>query len=624
MSSEGDGKPRSEGPGAAITQGEAASRSKSGWKAGRKPDWGRITSVEGIPALSLDAISSVAYGPQAILVVLATAGAGALAKIEPITLVIVVLLVILVFSYRQVIEAYPDGGGCYAVSKANLGPRASHLAAASLVVDYVLTVAVSIAAGVAALVSAFPSLNHERLVLALAILGLLTALNLRGVATSARTFLVPTLVFIVGIYVVIVAGLSRSHPATGSGIHTFSAPKAAATVGLLLLLKAFAAGSSALTGVEAIANDVPAFREPKARRAMRTEVLLGCILGSMLLGLALLTVRFHIGPSANQTVLSQITRASVGRGAVYYVVDLATTVILGLAANTSFGGLPVLASLLARDSLLPHVFGLRAERPVYRYGVVALAVLAALLLVAVNADTEALIPLYAIGVFTGFTLSQTGLVRHWRRARPGRWWAKAALNGTGAAMTAVATVIFLATKFTSGAWVVVVAIPAMLVLFSRIARYYADVGQELGLNQVPRKPHAEKSLVVVAVSGMSRMTEFALGTALSLGDEVVAVSVQFDDDRAAALQEAWDRWGPGVRLDVLRSPSRSIVTPMVAYLGAPEIQAHHQVLVLIPEVEPRKWRHQLLQNQRDVILANVLRRRSYVNVARVPFRLTQD
>ena len=493
---------------------------------------GQITSVEGIPALSLDAISSVAYGPQAMLVVLATAGAGALAKIEPLTLVIVVLLVILVLSYRQVIEAYPDGGGCYAVSKANLGARASHLAAASLVVDYVLTVAVSIAAGVASLVSAFPSLAPDSLGLALGILGLLTALNLRGIATSARAFLLPTAVFVVGVYVVIVAGLTRSHPAAGSGVHPYTIPKAAAAVGVLLLLKAFAAGSSALTGVEAIANDVPAFREPRARRAMRTEVLLGSILGTMLLGLAVLTVRFHIGPSSNQTVLSQVTGASLGRGTIYYVVDLATTVILSLAANTSFGGMPVLASLLARDSIVPHVFALRGHLPVYRYGIVTLAVLAALLLIAVNADTNSLIPLYAIGVFTGFTLSQTGLVRHWDRERPRRWGAKAALNGTGAVMTAAATVIFLVTKFTAGAWVVVIAIPCLLLLFSRISRYYAEVGKELGVGVIPGKPQARPCLVVVSVVSVSRMTKFALDDALSLGDEVVAVSVQFDDDRA--------------------------------------------------------------------------------------------
>ncbi|MHB1890626.1 MAG: APC family permease, partial [Acidimicrobiales bacterium] len=406
----------------------------------------QITSIEGIPALSLDAISSVAYGPEAMLVVLATAGAGALAKIEPITVAIVILLVILVFSYRQVIEAYPDGGGSYAVSKANLGPRVSHLAAASLVVDYVLTVAVSIAAGVAALVSAFPSLGPDALPIALGILALLTALNLRGIATSARTFLLPTAVFVIGIYVVIVAGIARSHPAVNAGYHPVVLPKVAAAVGVLILLKAFANGLSALTGVEAIANDVPAFRAPKARRAMRTELLLGGILGTMLLGLAFLVVRFHIGPVASQTVLSQITRASVGPGPIYYVIDLSTTVILALAANTSFGGLPVLASLLARDNLVPHVFGLRADRPVYRYGVVVLAVLAGLLLIVVDADTNALIPLYAIGVFTGFTLAQGGLVRHWVGERPKRWWARALLNGTGALMTAVATVIFLVTK----------------------------------------------------------------------------------------------------------------------------------------------------------------------------------
>ncbi|MDA8291316.1 MAG: APC family permease [Actinomycetota bacterium] len=581
-----------------------------------------ITSLEGIPALSLDAISSVAYGPEAMLAVLATAGAGALAKIEPITVAIVLLLVILVLSYRQVIRAYPDGGGCYAVSKANLGHRASLLAGASLIVDYVLTVAVSIAAGVAALVSAFPGLAPDSLPISLGVLAVLTALNLRGLATSARALLLPTAVFIVGIYVVIVAGLFRSHPLPGAEIHV-SVPTAAAAVGVLLLLKAFAAGCSALTGVEAIANDVPIFRAPKVRRAMRTEVLLGGILGTMLLGLSVLTVRFHIAPEASQTVLSQITGASVGRGAIYYVVDLSTTAILAIAANTSFGGLPVLASLLARDNLLPHVFGLRGDRPVYRYGVVVLAALAGVLLVAVDANTNALIPLFAIGVFTGFTLSQTGLVRHWLHERPGRWWARAGLNGLGAAMTAVATVIFVVTKFAAGAWVVVIAIPALIVLFSRIDAYYRGVADEIGLGTLPPAPVAERSLVVVAVTAVSKMTAAALTAALSLADEVVAVSVQFDDQRAASLRSDWDRWNPGVPLTVLRPPTRSITKPMLAHLDDLMHQDCSQVLVLIPEVEPRKWRHQLLQNQRGILLANDLRRHCDVNVARMPFRLAK-
>jgi hypothetical protein len=253
-----------------------------------------------------------------------------------------------------------------------------------------------------------------------------------------------------------------------------------------------------------------------------------------------------------------------------------------------------------------------------------LATLAALLLIAVDADTESLIPLYAIGVFTGFTLSQTGLVRHWRRERPRRWWAKAALNGTGAAMTAAATVVFLVTKFTGGAWVVVIAIPCMLVLFSRIAKYYSEASKELGLGTVPGKPRAQPSLVVVSVIAVSRMTKFALDAALSLGDEVVAISVQFDDDRAQALREAWDQWAPGVPLEILLSPSRSLVGPMVDYLCSPQMRARPQVLVLIPEVEPHRWRHRLLQNQRGVILSNALRRHSAVNVGLVPFHLTRD
>ncbi len=580
----------------------------------------QITSLEGIPALSLDAISSVAYGPEAMLVVLATAGAGALAKIEPITIAIVVLLVILVTSYRQVIRAYPDGGGCYAVSKADLGHRASLLAGAALIVDYVLTVAVSIAAGVAALVSAFPGLTPDSLPIALGILAVLTALNLRGLATSARALLLPTAVFVVGIYLVIVSGLLRSHPLPGAGIHV-AVPTTVSAVGVLLILKAFSAGCSALTGVEAIANDVPAFREPRVRRAMRTEVLLGGILGTMLLGLSVLTVRFHIAPEASQTVLSQITHASVGRGPLYYVVDLSTTAILAIAANTSFGGLPVLASLLARDNLLPHVFALRGDRPVYRYGVVVLALLAGALLVAVDVNTNALIPLFAIGVFTGFTLSQTGLVRHWHHERPRRWWARAGLNGLGAVMTGVATVIFVVTKFTAGAWVVVIAIPALILLFTRIAAYYRAVATEIELGKPPPEPRAGETLVVVAVANVSKMTSSAISTALSLSDKVVGLSIQFDEERASSLRDEWDRWDPGVELEILRPTTRSVTRPMLSYLARidPELRPH--VLVLIPELEPSKWRHQLLQNQRDILLANVLRRRSDVAVLRVPYRL---
>ncbi|MER5687314.1 APC family permease [Streptomyces sp. NPDC002205] len=407
-----------------------------------------LTSLEGLAALSLDALSSVAYGPEAIVLVLIAAGTGALTATLPVTLVIAALLAVLVVSYGQVIAVHPDGGGAYAVAKNDLGPRTSYLAAASLVVDYVLTVTVSLAAGAASLASAFPSLGSHLLEICLVGLALLTAVNLRGVAESARVLMLPTGLFIVSILGIIALGLLRSHPAAVVG--TAQPVHGTEALGVLLLLKAFSSGCSALTGVEAIANGVPAFREPRVKRAQRTELMLGALLGLMLIGLAVLIRRDHVAPRGGVTVLAQLTAGSYGTGWPYYTTNLIVTLALAFAANTSFGGLPVLMSLLARDHRLPHLFGLRRERPVYRWGVVALALLAALLLIAVNADTHRMIPLFAIGVFIGFTISQVGLVRHWARERPSGWVRRAVLNGVGAILTTVAGIVLLATKFLEG------------------------------------------------------------------------------------------------------------------------------------------------------------------------------
>jgi amino acid transporter len=489
----------------------------------------QITPVEGLPALSLDALTSVAYGPEAILIVLATAGAAALHNIFPITVAIVVLLGLLVFSYRQVIDAYPGGGGSYAVSKANLGAGASKLAAASLIVDYTLTVAVSIAAGVGALTSAYPSLRSLTVPLCLGILVLITVLNLRGLGEGARAFMLPTLLFIVGLLAVIAVGLI--HPldehAVQQGRSLVSSTAEAVTV--LLVLKSFAAGCSALTGVEAIANGVPLFRQPRVKRAKRTELLLGSILSVMLLGLAELAVRFHIGPRSSQTVLSQIMVASVGRNWAYYVVAISITVVLGLAANTSFGGLPVLLSLLARDNRLPHLLSMRGDRLVFSRGILLLSVMSGVLLLVVRGNTNSLIPLFAIGVFIGFTLAQSGLVVHWWRIRPPRWKARALLNGIGAMATGISTLVFLFAKFTEGAWVVVVAIPTFIGVFHMVERYYQQTGREMGLGEIPHPPRGRRTLVIVPVVNVSKLTSQALSKALSLGDEVVAVTVVFDD-----------------------------------------------------------------------------------------------
>jgi len=583
----------------------------------------QITPVEGLSALSLDALTSVAYGPEAIIVVLAVAGAGALHLVLEITVVIVALLAILVFSYRQVIDAYPAGGGAYAVSRANLGPAVSLVAGASLIVDYTLTVAVSIAAGVGALTSAYPGLSPATVPICLGILAVVTLLNLRGLGETARAFLLPTMVFIVGVLAIIAIGLI--HPlalhATQPG-RSLLTTHGLGTVSVLLVLKAFSAGCSALTGVEAIANGVPLFKEPRVKRAKRTELLLGLILGAMLIGLAVLASRWHIGPRSGQTVLSQIMAASVGRHFAYYIVSITITLVLSLAANTSFGGLPVLASLLARDHYLPHLFSMRGDRQVFANGIWALAILSGVLLVAVGGNTNSLIPLFAIGVFTGFTLAQSGLVIHWWRTRPPRWRQRAAINGIGAAMTAIATAVFLFSKFLEGAWVVVVAVPVFVLLFVRINAYYARVAIDLGIGSITGKPEGKPSVVIVPVTSVSRLTKYAISEGLSLSHEVVAVSVVLDSgdegaDRAQVLEADWATWDPGVPLRVLHTEYASVVEPIVSFIDDLRSHRDEQIVVLIPVVLPERVRYRFLHNQIDLVLSSALRTRTDVVVARV-------
>ena len=589
----------------------------------------QITPVEGLPALSLDALTSVAYGPEAIIAVLAVAGATALHLVLPITIAIVALLAILVFSYRQVIDAYPGGGGAYAVSRDNLGTGASLLAGACLVVDYTLTVAVSIAAGVASLTSAFPGLTGATVPICLAILAVIMLLNLRGLADAARGFLLPTMVFIIGLMIIIAIGLI--HPlalhAAQPGRSQLPA-KALETVSVLLVLKAFSAGCSALTGVEAIANGVPLFKQPRVKRAKITEVLLGAILGVLLLGLAVLADRWHIGPRSGQTVLSQIIGESVGRGWAYYVLSVTVTIVLALAANTSFGGLPVLASLLARDNYLPHLFALRDDRQVFASGIWALAILAAALLIAVDGNTLTLIPLYAIGVFTGFTLSQSGLVVHWWRNRPAGWQRRAALNGTGAVVTAAATVIFLITKFTEGAWVVVVAVPTFIFLFTRIHRYYRLAAEILGFDHTPARPRARPTVVVIPIAKVSRLAERAISAALSISDQVIAVtsipedaSGEGGEDKERRIQDEWASWNPGVPLRVLHTEYSSVAEPLLAFVDELGERHTEQIMVLIPVAVPDKLRYRPLHNHFDLVLTAALRSRPDVLTARVEMPL---
>ncbi|MFD8794121.1 APC family permease [Streptomyces vinaceus] len=588
----------------------------------------RLTALQGLAALSLDAMASVAYGPESIVLVLAAAGAYGMGFTLPVTVAIAVLLAVLVASYRQVIAAFPDGGGSYAVAKRHLGRRTSLVAAASLILDYVLNVAVSVTAGVAALTSAFPELYGERVWLCLGVLALVTAVNLRGVVDSAKAFLAPTAVFVGSILAMVAVGLFRDGPvstASAAG-HASALGEGTTTVGALLLLKAFAAGCSALTGVEAVANAVPSFRAPAARRAQRTEVALGALLGVMLIGLSVLIGRFHLQPVAGVTVLAQLADASFGHGLAFYVVQFATMVLLALAANTSFGGLPVLMSLLARDNHLPHLFSLKADRQVHRHGVLALAAVSAALLVLSGGDTNTLVPLFAIGVFVGFTICQVGMVRHWSGERPARWRGKAVLGGFGAVLTGVAAVVVTATKFTEGAWIVVLALPLLVLGFEKIQRTYARIGERLELGRIPQPPTRSRSLVVVPVSGLSKLTCRALTAARSMGDEVLAVTVTHpapEDRRSAeALRRDWELWNPGVELVEVTSQTRALGRPVSAYVR--ELTAAHpdsQVTVLIPETEPARLWQRLLQNQRGSVVARAVRRDTDAVICRLRFRI---
>lgn len=573
-------------------------------------------------------MASVAYGPEAIVLVLAAAGAHGLGFTLPVTLAIAGLLAVLVASYRQVIAAFPDGGGSYAVAKAHLGARTSLVAAASLVLDYVLNVAVAVTAGVAALTSAFPALYGDRLVLCLVVLALITAVNLRGIVESAKVFIVPTVVFVGSIVVLIAVGLFRSGPvstATAAG-HASVLADNATTVGALLLLKAFASGCSALTGVEAIANAVPSFRVPRVNRAQRAEVALGAVLGVMLIGLSVLISRFHLQPVEGVTVLAQLADASFGHNWAFYVIQFATMILLALSANTSFGGLPVLLKLLARDNYLPHVFALKADRQVHRHGVLALAVVSAALLVFSGGDTNTLVPLFAIGVFVGFTIAQVGMVRHWRIERgPGRR-GKALLNGLGGLLTGVSAVVVTATKFEEGAWLVVVALPLLVAAFVAVHRAYSRIGERLALGRIPETPHRDRSLVIVPVSSLSRLTSEALTAAASLGDEVRAVTVCYPDpeDRTQmhALERSWAEWDPGVPLVGLVSERRSLGRPIAAYVReAAAEEPATRITVLIPETEPERLWQRLLQNQRGAVVAHAVRRETDAVICRLRFRL---
>jgi amino acid transporter len=585
----------------------------------------RLSRVTGLAVLSSDALSSVAYATDFIVATLALAGAQALGYALPISLVIATLLIVVAFSYRQTIHAYPRGGGAYIVAKENIGATAGLVAAASLLVDYTLTVSVSISAGVLAITSAVPRLDAYRVEVCLLFLALLTIGNLRGIRESGRIFAVPTYFFVVSIFGLIAAGLY--HYATGS-LAAVNAPLPAhggtKPLTTFLLLTAFANGCTAMTGVEAVSDGVPAFRPPESKNAAATLVAMAGLGVSMFLGITFLAHAYRVMPTGTESGVSQLGRAILGdRTLAYYFVQAATTLILVLAANTGYADFPRLASIVSRDRYLPRQFMNQGDRLAFSNGILVLSTFAAVLIVAFGGDTQSLLPLYMIGVFISFTLSQSGMVLHWRRTREPGWKTSAAINGFGAIVTGIVLVVVAVTKTLEGAWIVLLLIPFIVMLFKATRRHYDHVASQLTMRGYTPQPRIHNT-VLMPIGGIQRAVVEALRYAETLSDDVRAVYVDVDPAGTEQIRSQWDTWGGNVRLVVLPSPYRSMMEPLLEYIE--QVERDHKddyVTVILPEFVPARWWQHLLHNQRALLIKGALLFRPNTVVTSVPFHLAK-
>jgi amino acid transporter len=585
----------------------------------------RLSRVTGLAVLSSDALSSVAYATDFILATLVVAGVAAFTYAIPISLVIATLLAIVAFSYRQTIHAYPTGGGAYIVAKENIGPTAGLIAAASLLVDYTLTVSVSISAGVLAITSAFPRTDVYRVEMCLAFLALLMVGNLRGIRESGRIFAVPTYFFVCSISVLILAGLYEY--AVG-GIQRVIVPLPRGTgqarLTTFLLLTAFANGCTAMTGVEAVSNGVPAFRPPESKNASATLVTMAVLAIGMFVGITVLAHAYGVIPNTAESGVSQLGRAIFGdRTIAYYLLQAATTMILVLAANTAYADFPRLASIVARDRYLPRQFMNQGDRLAFSNGILVLSVFAAVLIIAFRGDTQLLLPLYMIGVFVSFTLSQTGMVIHWRKTREAGWKTSALVNGFGAVVTGIVLVIVAVTKTVEGAWIVLLLIPLIVLLFNGTRRHYDHVASQLTLRGYTPQTRA-RNRVIMPIGGMQRAVVEALRYAETLSDDVRAVYVDTDARATDQIRKDWETWGGRATLVVLPSPYRSVMEPLLEYIrGVERDRPEDYLTVILPEFVPARWWQHLLHNQSALLIKGALLFRPNTVVTSVPFHLSR-
>ena len=588
-----------------------------------------IGKVVGLAVFASDALSSTAYATQEILVILVLAGTMALSYAFPIALAIVTLLAIVTISYEQTIHAYPGGGGAYIVARDNLGELPAQTAGAALLTDYILTVAVSISSGVAQIVSAYPALFPYRAFLAVVLVLFIMLINLRGVKESGVTFAIPTYFFLIMMFLTVGFGLFRY--LTGSLGQVVNPPPiemihSAQAVSLFLILRAFASGTTALTGVEAISNGITAFKEPRSRNAGITLIWMSSILGVLFLGITLLSGHIGAVPSEAETVISQLTRTTFGgQGSLYLAAIAGTAVILIMAANTAFADFPRLGALHANDGFLPRQLTYRGSRLVFSRGIMVLALIASLLIFAFQASVTALIPLYAIGVFLSFTLSQAGMARRWWKVghlAPGQeikepgstlryesgWKTKMVINGFGAVCTAIVMVVFAVTKFLDGAWVIVLLVPVLVTIFFSIHHHYKSLARNLSLDNYGNPGRVTRHRVIILVSGVHRGTIEALNYARTLSDDITAVHVSLDAVESAKVRAKWAVWGDGIRLVMLDSPYRLLLEPILAYVDkiAALRQPNEIITIVVPQFVPKHWWHNLLHTQTAMQLRLVL------------------
>jgi amino acid transporter len=612
--------------------------------ASTEEDEQKIGPLAGVAVLGLDALSSAAYGPEAALTLLLPLGTLGLTQIVPITALIVGVLLVVYFSYRQTIAAYPNGGGSYTVAKENLGQSAGLVAGAALALDYVLNVAVGISAGVGALVSAVPALLPFTLSLCLAILALLTIVNLRGTRESGLTFLLPTYLFVATLAAVIVVGGVKTALAGGHPSPVVAAPSLATptvTLSFWLLMRAFASGCTAMTGVEAVSNGVPIFKHPTVRNAERTLTIIIALLVGLLGGVAFLCGAYGIGATdpgvvGYESILSQLTAAVAGRGAFYFATMGSVVAVLALSANTSFADFPRLCRVLALDRFLPDTFATRGRRLVFSYGVVVLALFSALLIVAFGGVTDRLIPLFAIGAFLAFTLSQAGMVQHWRREEGPAAAHSLWLNAIGALATGVTLVVVVISKFAEGAWLAMLAVPLILLLFTRINRHYRSVAHQVEEEQPLVLTKAQPPIVIVPVQSWSKLTSRGLRVALELSTDVRALHVLTQDSTISELTTVWEDLVAGParaaglpppQLLLRKSTYRQLFAPIVDYvIHVRDEYPDRDVVVIVPDLVVPRWYHALLHNNRGTVLRNLLRLRGgpRVIVINTPFYLKQD